>query len=97
MGKMSKACDVFPKVRNCKSIEFNGGRKMNYPDTREFSRRLHNIRRSKNLKQHELAELMEINACQVSGYETGKWEPGLFTIGKFCAALDVTASELLGF
>ena len=70
---------------------------MKHPDVSEFSRRLHNIRRSKNIKQSELAEKAEVNPSLISWYETGRVEPGLFTIGKLCTALDVTASELLGF
>ena len=62
-----------------------------------FGYRLLMIRKQKDMAQGELAEKIGIPQSQISRYEKGKLQPTITTLEWLCDALDVTATELLGF
>jgi transcriptional regulator with XRE-family HTH domain len=62
-----------------------------------FGKRLMWIRIERGLKQYDLADKIGIDASLLSNYETGKVKPTITTLEWICQALDITASELLGF
>jgi ribosome-binding protein aMBF1 (putative translation factor) len=69
-----------------------------YKEHREsFGQRLRRIRKSKKLSQTALAEKTGIDNHAISNYEVGLILPSLSTLEWLCEALDVTATELLGF
>lgn len=57
--------------------------------------RIQEIRKSKGIKQKELAAKLGIAANTLSQYETGNREPDLETIKKIALVLEVTVDELL--
>ena len=57
--------------------------------------RIQEIRKSKGIKQKELAAKLGIAANTLSQYETGNREPDLETIKRIAFALEVTVDELL--
>lgn len=58
--------------------------------------RIQEIRKSKGIKQKELAAKLGIAANTLSQYETGNREPDLETIKRIALILEVTVDELLG-
>lgn len=62
-----------------------------------FGQRLKRIRKEKKITQVKLAKKVCIVPHAISSYETGKNVPSLSTLEWLCKALDVTATELLGF
>ena len=62
-----------------------------------FPERLRTIRKSKNLTQTQLGETVGINKDLISHYENGIHSPSIVTLEWLCKALNVSASELLGF
>lgn len=52
-------------------------------------------RRSKNLTQSDLAEILGVTDKAISRWETGKGYPEVTVLPKLAAVLDVTVSELL--
>jgi len=52
-------------------------------------------RRSKNLTQEQLAELLGVSNKTVSKWETGKSMPDYSVVELLCKELDITISELL--
>jgi transcriptional regulator with XRE-family HTH domain len=62
-----------------------------------FACRLRRIRKERGLTQTELAKKIGFRYQIIGAYESGKFEPSLFNIQNLCIALNVTASELLGF
>jgi transcriptional regulator with XRE-family HTH domain len=62
-----------------------------------FGERLRQIRKEKGIKQGELAKRIGINQDVMSMYERNKVQPTLSRIEWICNALEVTATELLGF
>ena len=63
----------------------------------EFGERLYELRKAKKLTQPELANRAGITVSSVWFYEKGKTSPTITTLELLCKALDVTASDLLGF
>ena len=57
--------------------------------------RIQEIRKSKGIKQKELAAKLGIAANTLSQYETGNREPDLETIKRIALVLEVTVDELL--
>lgn len=57
--------------------------------------RIQEIRKSKGIKQKELAAKLGIAANTLSQYETGNREPDLETIKRIALVLEVTIDELL--
>lgn len=62
-----------------------------------FGQRLRKIRKEKGLKQGELAQKVGIKQTLISRYEKGHNQPTLERIEWLCRALEVSATELLGF
>ena len=62
-----------------------------------FSEKLRAVRNSRGLSQSELAKKAGIAQLQISLYETGRVSPNLNTLEWICKALNVKASDLLGF
>jgi transcriptional regulator with XRE-family HTH domain len=62
-----------------------------------FGERLRALRKEKGYTQGELAEKIGINNNILSKYETDKVQPTLERIEWICSALNVSATELLGF
>ena len=62
-----------------------------------FGKRLRALRKSKGYRQGELANRIGIKQSILSLYELDKMQPTLERIEWFCVALNVTATELLGF
>lgn len=65
------------------------------PDS--FPERLRTIRRRKGFTQKQLAEKSGIEQCVLCHYEKGYYFPKLRALEWLCGALNVSASELLGF
>ncbi len=61
-----------------------------------FQENLKNLRKSHNLTQLQLAQLINKSRSTVSLYEIGKRTPGLQTITKLCSIFHVSFDELLG-
>lgn len=55
------------------------------------------IRRARGLTQEQLANKIGIQRIQISWYETGKIHPSINTLEWICKALNIKASDLLGF
>lgn len=62
-----------------------------------FGERLRRIRREKGIPQWKLAEKIGISQQQLCQYENGKTTPKLTIFEWICTALEVSATELLGF
>lgn len=65
--------------------------------TQRLSRRLKEVRKSKNLTQQELAEKAGLHLTYVGHLELGKYHPTVFVMWKISKALGVTMNELSGF
>lgn len=65
-------------------------------DTKKFlGARIQEIRKKANLKQAELAELIDIDSKHMSKIECGRCYPSFELLDKIAAQLKVSASELL--
>ena len=64
---------------------------------KEFGKRLKVIRKSRNLTQEKLAELIDIYPRQLSKIETGEHFPSSKTLEKICYNLDVLPKDLFDF
>jgi transcriptional regulator with XRE-family HTH domain len=62
-----------------------------------FGERLKALREEKGYKQYELAAKIGISKDVVCRYEKDQVQPTLSRIEWLCTALEVTATELLGF
>ena len=62
-----------------------------------FGKRLKKLRQKRGMSQFELSLQAEIPQCSISWYETNRAKPTLERIKRLCAALNVSATELLGF
>ena len=62
-----------------------------------FGEKIRVIRNARGLTQSQLAEKIGIMTLQISLYETGKMHPNINTLEWICKALNVKASDLLGF
>ena len=62
-----------------------------------FGERLRALRKERGYRQGELAELIGIDQNNISRYERDKTQPSLSMLEWLCMALEVTATELLGF
>ena len=62
-----------------------------------FSKRLREIRKQKGFTQKELSEKSGLAIVNISFYERERITPNLFSLECLCGALEVTATELLGF
>lgn len=62
-----------------------------------FGLNLKKIRKSKNITQEELSELVDIHPRQISKIETGDHFPSCKTLERLCCVLDIHPSELFDF
>lgn len=62
-----------------------------------FGQRLRTLRQEKGYRQGELAEKIGIDQNLLSRYELDAFQPSLSRLEWICGALEVTATELLGF
>lgn len=61
----------------------------------EFGEKLAKVRKEKGFTQKQLAEEMGVYQKDISRWEQGKIEPGVFTLKKICEILGASADELL--
>lgn len=61
----------------------------------KFNEKLKEIRVSKGLSQHFIAEKLSINDRSYQNYEYGKREPNIETLIRLSAILDVSLDNLL--
>lgn len=61
-----------------------------------FSKRLRELRKEKGVSQVQLGELLGYGDTAISGYETGRNEPGFMDLIRICEILDVSADYILG-
>ena len=61
-----------------------------------FSEKLKDLRKSRNLKQKEVAEAINLTVNAISNYEQGLREPSLTVLKDICLFFDVSADYLVG-
>ena len=61
-----------------------------------FGKRLREVRKTKGLKQQELADILGISRKSYSYWENGKTEPSFESIVKLADLLDVSLDWLFG-
>lgn len=64
-------------------------------DTKKFGTYLVAKRKSMNMKQSDLANILNLTRQSISKYETGKCLPEITTIIKIAEIFDVTIDELI--
>lgn len=64
---------------------------------KRLGKRIQELRKSRNLTQEELAEMVDIGTSNISYFETGKFYPAPETLAKIANALDVNIYELFMF
>ena len=62
-----------------------------------LGKKIKQIRKSKNLTQEKLAELIGLEVPSLSNIETGKFAPSVDTLQKLCAVMDVEPWEFYHF
>ncbi|WP_299146767.1 helix-turn-helix transcriptional regulator [uncultured Tateyamaria sp.] len=60
-----------------------------------FDKNLLRLRKSRNLTQDQMAELVGMHVTSIKTYETGKTQPSLDGLKKIITAFGITADELL--
>lgn len=60
-----------------------------------FSNNLKRIRERENLKQSELASMVNVTNKAISSWENGRTEPNMGMIESLCKALNCTKSDLM--
>lgn len=61
-----------------------------------FPEKLKELRKSRNLKQKEVAEAINLTVNAISNYEQGIREPSLTVLKDICLFFDVSADYLVG-
>ena len=61
-----------------------------------FPEKLKDLRKSRNLKQKEVAEAINLTVNAISNYEQGLREPSLTVLKDICIFFDVSADYLVG-
>jgi transcriptional regulator with XRE-family HTH domain len=59
-----------------------------------ISERIRKLRRAKGWRQIDLAEQSGVHEVHISDLERGTREPGLRTLGKIAAALEISLSDM---
>ena len=62
----------------------------------DFQMRLSNLREEKNMKQNELAEMLNLKASAISKYEKGLTQPSIPTLIKMAEIFACSIDYLLG-
>lgn len=63
---------------------------------KQFNERLRELREDNNIKQIELAKIIEVDQRSLSFYEIGKYEPNLQTLKRIAIYFNVSTDYLLG-
>ncbi len=61
-----------------------------------FCERLKELRKSMNLSQKQLADILQTNNSSICDWERGRSQPDLQTLAKLARFFDITADYLLG-
>ena len=61
-----------------------------------FIERLKQLRNEKDMTQEDLAKILNVKQQTIGGWETGRTEPDLSTLGLMAEFFDVTSDYLLG-
>lgn len=64
-------------------------------DLREFGKRISNCRRSSDLSQKQLAQMIHVSNNHLSNIENGKSAPSFLTFLSICQALQISPSYLI--
>jgi DNA-binding XRE family transcriptional regulator len=62
-----------------------------------FVLKLKEFRQKRGLTQQELANLVHLHRVTIASFESGKNNPTLENMLKFCEVLNITPNDLLGF
>lgn len=62
----------------------------------DFATRLYNLRDSADLKQNELAKMLNLNSGAVSKYEHSRSQPVMFTLIRLAEIFHVSVDYLIG-
>ena len=68
---------------------------LNWVITMSFSKRLAKIRKTKNMTQQKMADVIGIHVSQIKRYESGDTQPSLEVLRKIALALNISADMLL--
>ena len=60
-----------------------------------FDKNLLRLRKSRNLTQDQMADLVGLHSASIKTYESGKTQPSLEALKKIVVACSVTADEML--
>lgn len=60
-----------------------------------FDKKLLRLRKSRNLTQDQMADLVGLHSASIKTYESGKTQPSLEALKKIVLACSVTADEML--
>ena len=63
----------------------------------EFGKRLHELRKKKNLSYRKLAQNYDIDHADIRKYEKGEINMTIFTILEFAKGLEIPVKELMYF
>ena len=63
---------------------------------RVFRERLKELRKSKNLSQKQLADVLQTSNSSICDWECGRTEPNIETVAYMAVYFDVTSDYLLG-
>jgi DNA-binding XRE family transcriptional regulator len=63
---------------------------------RDLGALMQKVRNEKKINQDELAEKIGVSSKTISVWETGKKQPGVMNLLKYCSVLGVTIDDLLG-
>jgi len=70
--------------------------KLNEITLKELGALMQKARYDKDIKQDQIADKIGVSSKTISIWETGKKQPGVINLCKYCAALDITLDDLLG-
>ena len=77
-------------------LKQRGGTMSLMMSTKDFSERLKNLRKSKKIKQSELAKILNVGRSTVSMWETGMNVPSIDVADKIADLFNVSVDYLLG-
>ena len=60
-----------------------------------LGKRISRLRKRFGMNQEELADLAKVDRSHMSSIETGKTEPGVWTLMRIAAVLETTSGQLL--
>ena len=84
------------KVDACEAETYRKAIEEAYSDV-PIGLRIRNIRIARGYKVKDLAKMAYTTRDQISKYESGERVPGISKLKDLCKALEISASDLLGF